>query len=77
MHTAESVRAMLADNAAHTARAKAHGTKIKDAAVEELDRVNSRLGGLTAADVMTDEVKAHRYRQSIADRGRLQRLTGG
>jgi hypothetical protein len=77
MHTAENLRKMLAENAAHVAHAKAHGAKIRSAAEEDLDRVNSELAGLTTPDVLTDEVNAHRYRALIENRARLLRLTGG
>lgn len=76
-YRAADVQRMLAQNAALTARSAVHAGKIRAAAAEELDRVNQRLGSLTEAAALTDEVKAHEYRQLVMDRRRLLALTGG
>lgn len=74
--SADDLRKMLAKNAVLTEQSHKHQAKIRKSARSELVQVNARLERLTAADTLTDEVKAHEYRGLIEDRARLLRIGG-
>lgn len=72
----DEIRRLLGQNAAHTARAVAHGDKVRQSASEALDGLQRRLAAASPGELLLDEAKATDYRRSVGDAGRLASMLG-
>ena len=69
-----NVRALAAKNAALLSGARQANSRLRDAAVSELQQVRARLDAISPAAAIADPAKAHEYQVLVMQRGSLERL---
>ncbi len=76
-YSADDLRRLLAENAAHAKRAESQDAAIRESAKKELERVNTRLSKMQPGQVALSPALSYDYQRLVDDRWRLSRLTSG